>query len=297
VLSIRRFLEMQPFRNTKNFFPPEKEHGREAAYGFYSVYSLLAASQLGIAYMVADEKIQESNVPQQTCSCVISLPGAFHKVFASCADYHLELDTDPYSMYDATGLGRIHRRGFPSELGLSTSIVSHGNFLPLPPASERDICIGPGWTDKQGNKYWLSDFWEQIKKRELKILEENTRKVEFAVSYVMKNNKWGCHKITEKYLLTAEGLIISSAIEGNVAGTLFQVPLLESNGKDKTAVNGSVSSFKVSLNKAYFNVECMTEKVEAYMETFTASNRNGIYNVGCFQTCSNRINIKLSFNK
>lgn len=297
VLSIKKYLEMEPFRNTKNSFPPEKQHGREAGYGFYSVYSLLAASQLGIAYAIADENIEEAHVPQETCAYVISVPGTFHKIFASCGNYHLEFDTDPNLMYDALGLGRIHCRGFLSELGLSTSIVSHGNFLPLPPASERDICIGPGWTDEKGNCYWLSEFREQIEKMEVNTLKECGDAVEFSVSYKMKSNNWGCEKITERYLIAKDGVVITSTVEGEADGILFQMPLIESNGKDKSVIDMSDSSFKVCMSDENFKVECGLPTVKTYMEDFTASNRNGIYRIGCFKSSKKQIVVKLSFEK
>ncbi|KKR04693.1 MAG: Conserved hypothetical membrane protein [Candidatus Uhrbacteria bacterium GW2011_GWF2_39_13] len=297
LLSIKRFIDMKPFRNTKNSFPPEKEHGREASYGFYSVYSLLTASQLGITYTLANDEIEEAPLPQEICGYAFELPGAFHKVFASCGDYHIEIDTNASFTYDATGLGRIHRKEFPSELGISTSIVSHGNFLPLPPASERNICIGPGWVDNAGKKYWLSEFWEQIEKTETKILKEDTASVEFSISYTMKNEKWGCRVIKEHYQLTNTGLIINSSIEGNVSGIIFQVPLMKFNGKNKGIIRSSESSFKVQSMNSEYNVKCLSSNVKSIIEPFMASNRNADYQIGCFMSENNNITIKLSIEK
>lgn len=114
--AVRRWLQMQPFRHLKNGFPPAANHGRDA-YGHYSVYSLLAASFFGLAALFADIEIPEAPCPAEIGGFVFTLPDAFHKVFATCAGAHVEIDLRADPRYDATGLGRFTRAGVPLELG------------------------------------------------------------------------------------------------------------------------------------------------------------------------------------
>lgn len=143
---------MKPFRNIKNSFHPSLKHGFDP-YGDYSVYSLLIASLAGFAYMLSNDGIEEKVTPFEIGGYVLYLQEPFYKIFATCQGYHIEIDTKADHNYDATGLGRIHKFSVPSELGLSSPIVSNPKYiLSIKPCS-RNVAIGPGWGVDEKKKF------------------------------------------------------------------------------------------------------------------------------------------------
>ncbi len=291
-LSIIRWVNLSPIRHIKNGFHPESRHGCDS-YGNYSVYSLLIASQFGFAYFIADDTIEEKPAPCEIGGYILYLPDAFHKIFATCSGYHLEIDTRADHNYDATGLGRIHKVSFPTELGLSCSIVPKPHYTLSVKPSPRSISIGPGWEDNQGNKYWLADLSDEIKKVEIKNVIEGIKEIQFKVIYTVKSNS-----IVESYKLNAFGLEIEDKIVGSVKTMMVQIPLLENNGKDKTEIEVGKRSFTVKYMNYLYKVECLKpEKVDTFLEPFSAPNRNGIYKVGCFKTKGNCIRYKISLEQ
>ncbi len=114
-------MDMDPFRHTKQGFDPALGHGVDSG-GPYSVYGSLAASLFATAYHLADEEIEERMAPAEVGGFAFDLWPAFHKVFATCGGYHVEIDTRADHKKDATGLGRLHRIGVWPETALSASL-------------------------------------------------------------------------------------------------------------------------------------------------------------------------------
>ena len=296
-LSTKQWIHSYPFRNIKNQFMPETKHGYQKNYGYHSVYSLLAASQFGFAYMLADDTIEEKSSPYEIGGYILSLPGAFHKVFATCQKYHIEIDTKADFHYDATGLGRIHHTGFPTELGLSCSIVSKPNYFVSSVCSPRNISIGPGWVDSYDNMHWLADFSEDIEDTKVTVIKENEVEIEFYIIYTLHSH--GIKTIKENYHLNKDGLIITDIFDGSPKNILVQIPLLKTNGKYCSEIITGKNSFTVLYQNYCYKVENISSEniSELFLESFVSPNRNGIYNVGCFKTQGDRISYKISFMK
>ena len=290
VQSIRRWLDLKPVRFTKNEFPPESQHGRQKDYGFYSAYSQLIASQFGFAGWLADSGIAEGPAPYETGGYVIRLGDDFHKIFATCGGYHVEIDTRADLHYDATGLGRLHKAGVASETALSTPIVSDPDYLVSTSPSPRNVAIGPGW--KRGGKIeWLSDMSQKIRSVDFRPLEENKSRVAFRVIY---RGDPACGPITETYVLNRRGLEITCKIGGSPDGAYLQVPLIETDGNHRSRIEAGGRSFSVSYQGHVYRVKCLfPESAVARLETFTAPNRNGIYRVGVFSAKGNSITCHL----
>ncbi|HOV22152.1 MAG TPA: hypothetical protein PLW95_05675 [bacterium] len=293
-LSIKRWLGLSPFRHIKNSFPPEIQHGWQRGYGFFSAYSLLIASQFGFAYLLADDSIEERQTLYEIGGYILNLPDAFHKVFATCCGYHIEIDTKADNNYDATGLGRIHKISIPTELGLSTPIASKPNYSVSVEPSLRNVSIGPGWEDKVGNKYYLSDLSDKIEDVQVKIIKEETEEVKFEVIYKGKFE----NRIKEAYTINKEGIEIEDEISGSVKDILVQIPLLQTDGENISDIKIGNKKFEVKYLNCIYKVECLDSGVvDTFVEPFSAPNRNGIYKVGCFKTKGNFIKYKLSLEK
>lgn len=99
----------------KNYYPKDSMYGCES-YAYYKKYMVTTASMLYLAYAMSED-IDETIMERNHYICQTS--DYFHKVFIRFSDYFLEFDTDADEHYDATGLGRIHKKGVPSALCLS----------------------------------------------------------------------------------------------------------------------------------------------------------------------------------
>lgn len=282
-LSVKRWLDLSPLRFTKNEFPPETQHGRERSYGLYAVYSLLIASQFGFAHLLADDTIKESPAPAEIGGYLLPLLKDFHKIFAACGGYHIEIDTRADHHYDATGLGRIHRKGAPTELGLSIPIAAHPNYIVPEPASPRNIAMGLGWITRDGKTIWLSDLSGEIVDVQLTDLVESPERVRFSVAYTI--NSGATMMVNEKYCITGSGVEITSSPPASAVQTLVQIPLLKTNGGTASQIHAEERSFTVKCAAHSLRVECLSPgSAEQYLEPFDAPNRNGIYRIGCFRT-------------
>jgi len=111
------WLAKKPILHIKNRFPTESRYGCEK-YAYFDKYMITAASFLYAAYLVCDDSISADGAPAQE-PVAWQTSRHFHKVFLRYGEYAAEYDTNGDPEYDASGLGRIHRRGAPSAICLS----------------------------------------------------------------------------------------------------------------------------------------------------------------------------------
>lgn len=287
-------MDMEPFRHTKQGFDPKLMYGVDSwegeLYGHYSVYGLLAASLLGTAYHLADETIDEVITPAEVGGYAFDLWPAFHKVFATCGGYHVEIDTRADHYEDATGLGRVHRDGIWPETALSGSISPSVHytvdqmFMP-----QKSLAIGPAWLDDNGDERHLADFEDEIKDVSLNVIEEMTNKVAFEVVY--QGDFGQCRKITEKYGLSQDGLSYEVISDNSSLAFFVLVPLIKTDGIEESQIEVTDEGFSVKYRNCLYRVSAGGPADATLSEDKPAANRNAVYLTGVFQT--NRINIAL----
>ncbi|OGV51679.1 MAG: hypothetical protein A2017_10145 [Lentisphaerae bacterium GWF2_44_16] len=291
-LSVERWLSMSPVRFTKNSFPADSQHGRQKGYGFYGAYSLLIASQFGFAHLLADDTIEEQPAPCENGSYILHLDKDFHKVFATCRGYHLEIDTNADFHYDSSGLGRIHRKDVPTELALSCPITASPGYLVSCDTAPRNVSTGPGWLADDGTMRWLADFSNEKDSASMEIIEENPDTVAFKLEY--KNLK-NCDGIIEEYRIDKDGIQITESIENYDKEFFVQIPLLDTDGMNKSEIKIDGNAFLVKYKNCAYRVECVyPENVKLLIEDFDAPNRNGIYKVGLLKAKSKTIKYKIT---
>ncbi len=265
----------------RNRFAPETRHGCES-YTDLSCYALLAANLFGVAYLLADDEIAEGATPSDIGGFCWEWEPDFHRIFATCQGTHLQLDTRGQEGYDATGLGRFHRRGVPTYLGLSVPFPQDPHFPTsiAPPA--HNFALGPGWRDDTGNWVYLADY--QANDWELEVLEENVSRVRFALTYHLPDE----HRVREQYTLTAGGVKIVASIEPACAEICLVVPVFETDGvvaADITARGDEITATVVdpdwqpdAPNRRY-TFTATVEGVPLELTDQRIPNRNGIYRV------------------
>jgi hypothetical protein len=294
VTSIYRWLKTTPPRSLKNFYGPETCHGTEV-YGYYDKYMITAGSFVLMAYVIADDTIKETTeIPAEKGGYAVMLEEDFHRVFANCRGYSVEIDYKAQTEYDSTGLGRIHKTGFPSELGLSMPFTKGTGYRVREGVKQDDCAIGPGWY-KNNEIVRLASLADGLKV-ETEIIEETEQRVEFKVVYAGPAfDKKGCAGVVEHYTLTEDGINIKSwLVNPEKNGMAFTVPLLKTNGIDTTEITYIDNTWRVRMGKYKYEVEIKngTGKI-----VDTLANRNGEYFVGQVieQDKTNRIELNLRF--
>ncbi len=287
-------MDMEPFRHTKQGFDPKLMHGMDSwngvPYGHYSVYGLLAASLFGTAWHLADETIDEVITPAEVGGYVFDLWPAFHKVFATCGGYHVEIDTRADHHEDATGLGRVHRNGIRPETALSGSISPSAHYeLNQTFREQKNLAIGPAWLDDNGNERRLADFEDEIQDVSVNVIEETTKKVAFEIVY--QGDFGQCRKITEKYDLSQTGLSYEVTSDDSSLPLFVTVPLIKTDGIEESRIEITNDGFSVKYRNCLYRVSAGAPTNATLSEDKPAANRNAVYLTGIFQT--NRLNISL----
>jgi len=279
---------MEPFRHLKNGFPPEAEVGRDP-YGIYSVYSLLTASFFGLAALFADDDIPEASCPAEIGGYVFILPDAFHKVFATCAGSHVEIDLRADAHHDATGLGRFAVAGAPIELGPGMPITATPSYM-LPDAlrTAAPLAVGPAWPDGDG---WqsLAALGEGLT-AQCMVMSATTIEVAFTVTYA-----WTDVEIRETYRLSAGRVYIHTAVSragAPVERLRFQMPLLVTDGDAESAITETSGTTVVQYRDATLVVN-YDDTYAARLDEMGAANRNGVYRALALEADSGEIDVEL----
>lgn len=277
--SIRRWiLDSEQIRHIKNGYPPQSGHGIDP-YGQYSVYSLLAASFLGLATLFADDAIEETPAPAEIGGGVCQLSPAFHKVFANAGGVSIEIDTAADPKHDATGLGRVLFAGAPMEMILAMPISREAVYQLAPgeAPAEHSCAIGPAWT-VDGEELILAGLDDGLSSK-LAVERADPAEVRLALDYDHAASR---SAIRETYRL-AEGSLACSvtvSVAGDPAsGLVYRVPLIDSDGE----VGSSRSLEPGRASVSYRGAECLLrwdpEQVQADWESAAVCNRNGRYRV------------------
>jgi hypothetical protein len=286
VASTMRWWHESPFKDLKNSFDPVTHHGREQ-YGEYSVYALLAASLFGVAYHLSDETIAERPMPAEIGGYVLELPDAFHKVFATSGGYHVEIDTGADLSYDATGLGRLVRKDFPAELGLSMPLCGTPRYTVVP-VDGYHAAIGPVWKSADGKWHSLAEHSNAV----ATVNAVHTDKDDLRFTVCWQGTMAGCTAVEQQYRLSSEGLMVTCSVQRETPGEVgFVIPLIVSNGACVHGLLQEERGFVVSGQGACYAVRCIAPK-EISLSLFRDSpdsrrvhrgaNRNGVYHLGLF---------------
>ncbi len=292
--SVERWLKnMSPLRHIKNGFPAESLHGTDA-YGQYSVYSLFNASVLGLAALFADDNIEEAPCPSEIGGYILEIASSFHKIFATCKNTHIEIDTCADRHYDATGLGRFQAEGIPAELGMSMPFTSTPKFrLDERLIPDEMISICPSW-QVSGKWISLASLSEGLTSS-VEIIREESEQIEFIVKYFHADSK---SEITERYQLAKNKLTVKSSVFVNgarIEKIKFMVPLLVSDGVSRSEITRKTNSVQVVYHGMTYQIS-FAGKIKAEIIDHEFANRNGIYKLLVLEKSGNEIETILSFS-
>ena len=277
--SIESWLNHQPINHVKNFFPRTSGYGCEK-YAYFDKYMITAASYLFTAYLFSDD-----NIPVGTADDLsgesFQTSDHFHKLFLRAGEYFVEYDYCADYKYDASGLGRLHRKGAPSAIALSTPGTDTPNYSVN---ADNTVAFSIAPEIKYEGK-WLSGADREAVH---KIIQHQADKTSAsAVADCIWQDK---AQVRSCYVLDKNGLHIT--VNGN--GTVgVMLPAFSFDGREKTQI---INNGKKLIVK-YKNWQCTYELSNG---TITDSgkmgyNRNGYYNL--FRAENNgTLSVKISIN-
>ena len=241
----------------KNYYPTNSLYGCEV-YAYFDKYMITAATWAYVAYVMADDSIEEVPCPSENENYICETSHYFHKVFCKFGDYSAEFDTNADITYDSTGLGKFQKRDLPSTLCLSVPFTKEPGYkIDVENPSGLSLCGGI----KTENAYACTYDGN----REYKLIEK-----ELTDTYLQV--KFDCDGLyTETYTLSDSGMKIEITGQGEV---LFNVPVFLFDGKEYTDISVSATMLEVSY-KGHRCRYVSDGKIEDTTKIY--ANRNGHY--------------------
>lgn len=280
VANAEKWFDKDPMYHIKNRFPLETRYGCEE-YGYFDKYMITTASWFYTAYLMCDELIPCGELGENTE--IFRTSDDFHKIFIRCGGYFLEFDVDADIHYDASGLGRVHKKGAPSSICLS---------VPCPPTSKahyitnvenaEPISLCPAIFE-DGMPIFATG--ENVK-YEVKELTTTEKFAYTSLCCIFDGGK----RVDSSYKVDSCGVEISISGDSNVA---FALPAFCFDGEKNTEIRHDEKSISV----IYQGWECRyTTDGRIVNSGKTAYNRNGHY--GVFYAKANKeLKVKIEISK
>jgi hypothetical protein len=285
----------KPLRFIKNLFPPETRHGRDSTYGEYAVYALLAASLFARTALVCDDSIPALATAGASCGTLLDLWPAFHKVFATCGDTNIEIDTRSQPGYDATGLGRFHRRGAPPDLGMSMGIAAQPKYVVHGAETDRSVAIGPCWRTLAGEWQTLAQLSSGIEAATVTTLRCSPDAVEWEIEWSVDSTaRLPVTSIAQRYALAPGRLEVGVSVHGVYECLGFEVPCLVTEGRGPDA-EIAVSAYGAVVRQRGWRLDVTLGRAARYgLEEIERANRHARYRVARFWWPASSAEIELA---
>ena len=264
---VERWLSEKPIRHIKNFYPTETMYGCED-YAYFDKYMVTTGSWLYLAYAMCEDGIRELPCPCEKDNYVWQTSEYFHKVFMKHGDYTVQLDTNADPHYDASGIGRIHKKGVPSALCLTTPFTDTPAYsVDTENPSRFSVTFS---VTKNGRTVFGWDSNVCCKLVRSKTTEEY-------VSSDLEFTSDGVHLCAMRCVLSPLGFDVSvSCSDADRVGLMF--PAFMYDGRSCTDINTSESEVCVSYGKhrcRFLSDSEISDTGRVY------ANRNGKYKAFC----------------
>ena len=276
---VMRWLDHRPVHHVKNHYDTESMYGCEK-YAYFDKYMVTTGSWLYLAYLFSDDRIACPADVRGNDAYISETSPHFHKVFGRFHDYFAEIDTKADIHYDASGLGRIHKRGAPSALLLSMPFSKTPNYsLDIENPMNFSVC---GGVDTPNGMVYGFDEGVVFKTVEKRVTND------FAVLR-MECKKDDMRLFDQSVILSDSGVEIVAEGEGYLE---IAFPVFLSDGKEQTLIIAEEKRVTVH----YQNHSCTFLTNYVLMDKkMLLANRNGHYKA--FSVCgTDQISLKISID-
>ena len=254
------WFDAAPMKHNKNRYSIDSFVGCER-YAYFDKYMITAASMSYLAYLMADDGIEEANTcPSLSGAYVAQTSDRFHKIFINNGGYFLEIEQEADKHYDASGLGRIHKKGAPPQICLSTPFTAHPAYkIDGVNASGLSIC---GSIEKGGK--WLIGA---DSKYLIESLEESENSCGAVISCLLDGIQ-----LKENIEANKSGVEITATAEAQTVGV--EIPVFEFDGAEHTRIIAT----KHEITVEYKNSVCKYSTNGSFVcLSQSLCNRNGRY--------------------
>lgn len=257
--NIEYWFKKNPIHHVKNRYPLASGFGCEG-YAYFDKYMITAASFIYVAYLFADDSIEAADQVRMPAVTFTAEP--FHKCFVEAGDYFAEIELAADTHYDEDGLGRIHKKGAPSPLCLSSSMTATPNYKV---ENARAASMVPGY-EKHGAFVMALSGAASYRTIKTEATEESA-----AVSLLSE--------FEDRTVLKHSYKASKNGVDVEVAGAekvVFSFLAFDFDGETKTDI--AVSEQSVSVTYEGYTCTYKTDGKILSRDEF-ADNRNGRYRV------------------
>ncbi len=274
--NVIEWLQKDTIHHVKNYYDIDSKFGCEG-YAYFDKYMVTTGSWLYLAYVFSDNERTDFGGIGKTENDICETSPHFHKIFGRFNDYFVEIDTKADIHYDCSGLGRVHKKGVPSAICLSTPFAKTPNYcLDIENPTNYAICGGVARPD--GVLYGFDEDVEYVLTK--KCITKEAALMKFV-----------CKKDTE--VLFYQSVILSDdGVEVIVEGEHpleITFPVFHFDGKEHTNITTTENQVKVEYQNSVceFSADGMIK--DHKMEI---ANRNGHYKA--FSVCgTDKISLKI----
>ncbi len=259
--NIELWLRQQPITHVKNSFPRSTRYGCER-YAYFDKYMITAASFLYVAYLFCDENIPAEE-PDDVSGETWQSSEHFHKLFLRAGNYFAEYDYRADYNYDASGLGRLHRKGAPGTIALAMPATDMPKYA-VNAKEKTAFAITPEFFHKG---QWLSGAAREARH----LVKSHQAQDQSAFAEI--NCSWGDNaRVETSYFLSENGLQITVKGDGRVG---LMLPAFAFDGKSKPEISNNGKSLTIK----YQNWTCRYLLIDGVIRDTGKSgyNRNGHY--------------------
>lgn len=268
-----RWLEEKPISHIKNHFVPDLQLGCED-YAYFNKYMVTVASNAYLAYLVADDSIEPTTTLADIGGFVAETSEDFHKVFINAGGYFLEFDCSADTHYDASGLGRVHKKNCDPRVCLSVPFPAEDAYYKLETPNKHPLTICGFKNTSDG----IICPAEDGVKHALKLKDECESQCAVTFDCILNEDRL----FTEKYTVSSAGVDIEIC---GADGIL--VPAFLFDGANETEIRVSNGQIVIKYNGSFCKYTFSGEPSE-YGVFF---NRNGRYRA--YKINTNKLHIEI----
>ena len=224
--AMRVWLDEKPVNHVKNRYLRESGKGvfSEKAdigcerYAYFDKYMITMGSWAMLGWRFADDKIPVAGYVPSKPEVFLASP-TFHCVIMRAGEYSAQFDYNANRHYDCNGLGRIHRRGAPAEICLSTPCAKKPTYAISSP-NEGSLAIRPVTLEEAR--------WS---------IEHEARTETYAYT------KWKVGDLDWECRLSGVGMELTLLGKGELA---MDIPAFEFDGRDSSDIRQGEDSLSVA---------------------------------------------------
>ena len=273
------WLKNDKIRHIKNYYDTNSKYGCES-YAYFDKYMITTGSWLYLAYVFSDDEINDFDDIVKTENYICETSRYFHKVFSRFNDYFIEIETNADTHYDCSGLGRVHKKGAPSSICLSTPFTKTPDYcLDLENPTNYSVCGGVATQDEVIYGFDNNAEYKLVEK----CITENFTYIKFECK---KDNVFMFY---QSFVVSDEGVEV--LVEGNNELEIT-FPVFYFDGREYTQISVNENRVCVKYNNSVceFSSEGLIKDNKKIL-----ANRNGHYKAFCVRG-NDKVSLKIKIN-